>query len=757
MPTEDEWLWLKDNCSWTLSDGGYIVTSNVNGNTIFLPAAGFKSNMQYFEGSGVYWSATLDGTYSSQARALFFDENNRNTTNGERYSGYSFRPVKGESISSKYVELGPGVKWAKMNIGASSAEDYGDYFAWGETSTKTDFSWDNYKWGTYSYTGSNLTRYVSNSDYGTVDGRTLLLPEDDAATAAWGGDWRTPTNDEWYWLKSNCTVEASTENGVTGFKFTSTVSGYEGNSIFIPSAGLYRGTTATGVGSALSYWSANGYGEEASYLALSESSSGNAWSGRCEGRPVRAVYMPRVSLTSFTLSTVLLTVGVELKERIYTVCEPYESTEHGAMWNSSNPAVAKVNGWGEVTGVSPGTAYITAVSLDGGVRKTCKVTVIESYVDMGGGMEWATFNVGAGSPTEPGDYFAWGETAPKASYTWDNYRLGRENNIFYYNSNDGLVQLLPNRDAATYRMGGLWHTPSLDEWQWLYDHSTRTWVTNYNNSGVQGCVFTSTETGNSIFLPAVGIINENETEPSTTYSQYWSSSLYPASVMNYNYAGQLYLSNGYIDPKINNPRYYGCPVRAVRRKWVDMGDGLKWATTNVGGFNPEDYGDYFAWGEIKTKEDYSWSTYKWGTSSTTLTRYVMSEDYGTVDGRNILGIASNVTDDAARANWGGTWRMPTDDEWTWLRDNCTWEWATENGVYGRKVTSNITGNTIFLPAAGDRYGTSLYDAGSYGYYWSSSLNTSGSYGAWDVYFHSEEVIGSNYSRCYGFSVRPVSE
>ena len=114
--------------------------------------------------------------------------------------------------------------------------------------------------------------------------------------------------------------------------------------------------------------------------------------------------------------------------------------------------------------------------------------------------------------------------------------------------------------------------------------------------------------------------------------------------------------------------------------------------------------------------------------------------------------------DAARANWGGAWRMPTDGEWTELRDNCTWTWTTDyngTGVKGRIATSNINGNSIFLPAEGYRNYDVLSRAGNYGYYWSSSLNTDNPNGAWDVGFYSDDVGRNDGSRYCGLSVRPV--
>ena len=190
-------------------------------------------------------------------------------------------------------------------------------------------------------------------------------------------------------------------------------------------------------------------------------------------------------------------------------------------------------------------------------------------------------------------------------------------------------------------------------------------------------------------------------------------------------------------------------------EYVDLGLSVKWATCNVGATKPEEYGDYFAWGETQPKSTYNWSTYKYcNGSSSTLTKYNTQSSYGIVDDKTTL----DLSDDAARANWGGSWRMPTDAELTELRENCTWTWTTQNGVNGYKVRSRKNGNSIFLPAAGDRNDSSLGDAGSGGYYWSSSLNTDGPYIAWSVRFFSSYVSRIPYcSRCPGHSVRPVCQ
>ncbi len=191
---------------------------------------------------------------------------------------------------------------------------------------------------------------------------------------------------------------------------------------------------------------------------------------------------------------------------------------------------------------------------------------------------------------------------------------------------------------------------------------------------------------------------------------------------------------------------------------------LYWAQSNLGEnglcANPEDYGDYYAWGETETKWNYSWSTYKFCTSgynrdNAKFSKYNTSSSYGPVDNKRIL----DPEDDVAHVKLGGNWRMPTVEEWRELMTKCTWTWVKNyngTGINGRLVTAT-NGNNIFLPAAGYRYGSSLYNAGSYGSYWSSSLPVGGPYDALYVEFDSRSFYWSGYDRFYGLSVRPVSE
>lgn len=183
-----------------------------------------------------------------------------------------------------------------------------------------------------------------------------------------------------------------------------------------------------------------------------------------------------------------------------------------------------------------------------------------------------------------------------------------------------------------------------------------------------------------------------------------------------------------------------------------------WAECNLGAEKPEEYGDYYAWGEVYTKNSYSWNTYAFWTSGYSyrdlqFSKYNTSGSNGPVDKKTVL----EPEDDVAYVKLGGKWRMPTLAEWVELENNCTSTWTSQNGVKGRKVTGP-NGNSIFLPAAGYKDGTSLGYASTFGVYWSSSLNTDRPDDAWSLGFDSEDMgMFSGYYRYHGISVRPVSE
>ena len=480
---------------------------------------------------------------------------------------------------------------------------------------------------------------------------------------------------------------------------------------------------------------------------------------------------------------------------------------------------------------------------------------VAEYVDLGLSVKWATFNVGASSPEEYGDYFAWGETEPKSDYGWSTYkycngssgtltRYCNASDYGYSGYTDGKTVLDTEDDVANVNWGGSWRMPTMAEFEELSNTSNCTWTWTAMN-GVKGYRVVSKKSGcegNSIFLPSAGGRYDLGSDRIGTVGYYWSSSLNAndsngARGLDFN-SGRYYM--GYDDRNGGRSVRPVCPVpvtgislgkqsieiqpgetetltatvryengatsntvtwttsnssvvtvdqtgkvtavsvgtcsitaasgsftatctvtvKPIESEYVDLGLSVRWATFNVGAKKPEDYGDYFAWGETEPKSDYSWSTYKYCKGSYySMTKYSTNSSYGYngfTDNNSVL----DPEDDAAHVNWGGDWRMPTKAEQDELRntDNCTWTWTTMNGVNGYKVVSKksgYAGNWIFLPAAGYRGGTALYRVGSYGYYWSSSLNTGSPGGAYCLYFGSGGVGWNNDSRDYGQSVRPV--
>ena len=189
---------------------------------------------------------------------------------------------------------------------------------------------------------------------------------------------------------------------------------------------------------------------------------------------------------------------------------------------------------------------------------------------------------------------------------------------------------------------------------------------------------------------------------------------------------------------------------------VDLGLSVKWATCNLGATKPEDYGNYYAWGETKPKERYKRDNSNW---------YCVDNDVlmskGVIDGCGNL----TATYDAATANLGAGWRMPTVVEMIELKSNCSWIWTSMNGVKGYKVTGP-SDKSIFLPAAGGRDGSESLGDGNAGAYWSSAAydianSNSSSYGyieyAYGICFNSDVYLWSGSHRYYGHCVRPVSE
>ena len=754
------------------------------------------------------------------------------------------------------VDLGLSVKWANMNVGAISPEDYGDYFAWGETAPKSNYSWSTYKWCNGSNT--TLTKYNTKSSYGTVDNKTVLDPEEDAAHVNWGGSWRMPTNEEWTELRTECTWTWTSQNGVNGRKVT----GPNGNSIFLPATGYWIGFGLADAGSYGDYWSSSLRTDDpyhAYYVAFNSVGVSVYFCYRYPGPSVRPVYGEFIPVASISLDKTSLELNAGDKQQLTATVSPSNATAKDVHWISSDVFIAKVNGSGLVTAVAPGTATITAYGSSG-VSASCTVTVKKKvvepeYVDLGlpSGTKWATFNVGATKPEEYGEYFALGETEPKSNYDWSTYNLcnGSYNSLTKYNTKssygtvDNKTILDLEDDAAHVNCGGSWRMPTDAECNELMTKCTWTWTT---QNGVNGRLVTGPN-GNSIFLPAAGYWGGSSLYDVGSYGGYWSSSLDTGRPIE---TWGVYFDSGDVG-RYRSYRYNGRSVRPVYGEFipvasisldktslelnagdkqqltatvspsnatakdihwassdesiakvdedglvtavapgtatitaygssgvsasctvtvkegvqaVDLGlpSGLKWASCNVGATKPEEFGDYFAWGETAPKADYSRETYKWCCNGDldALTKYCFDSSCwggtGQMDNKSKLDLA----DDAANANMGGDWRMPTDSDWRELVNNCTVTW-TDNyegtGVAGSIFTgkkSGYTGVSIFIPAAGMRIDTATLDPGTYCFYWTSVLDMDRDPSI-ACYFMSDESNTNinSYIRSEGRSVRAV--
>ena len=432
---------------------------------------------------------------------------------------------------------------------------------------------------------------------------------------------------------------------------------------------------------------------------------------------------------------------------------------------------------------------------------------VYEYVDLGlpSGTLWATTNVGATNPEDLGDYFAWGETVPnKETYSWTTtawvyyedgaLHFSKYNTSDQYGEIDNKTELDPEDDAAYVNWGPEWRMPSAEQVNELLTQCTWEWV---EVNGVN-CRKITGLNGNYIFMPAAGQRSGANASSVGTNGNYWSRDLYATTTtVNPMNAFKLYFSKT-MKQRISGSRNQGCSVRPVyasqdaptsdyergdvnqngsvtiadvtalidyllSNKWpdpipvedyVDLGlpSGTLWATRNVGAEKPEKYGDYFAWGEVEPKDYYHGSTYKWNDSETGtmhMSKYCTKEANGVVDNKIVL----DPEDDAACVNYPNG-QMPSQEQLEELIANCTWEWSQLNGVDGLLVTGP-NGNTMFLPAAGYRMQSSVYNAGTQCNYWLNSIQEIAPLNAWKIYATSSIFQINGSSRSVGYTVRAV--
>ena len=266
------------------------------------------------------------------------------------------------------IDLGLSVKWASFNLGATKPEEYGQYFAWGETATKDEYSWETYQW--YDGDENHLTKYNA------TDQATLLNMDDDVVQQKLKGMWRVPSVGEWQELMEQCTWNWTTRDGVAGYDVTSNLNG---KFIFIPAAGYKIGNSIADSSIFGRYWLGTCYIEympdsAASGLIKSDIIS---WisSPRYMGLPIRPV-MP-IPVESVSLDKTSLQIPIGSKATLTAIILPENATVKDVIWSSSNPSIATVGSiTGEITGIAAGSTVITATTVDGHFSAQCPVQVV---------------------------------------------------------------------------------------------------------------------------------------------------------------------------------------------------------------------------------------------------------------------------------------------------------------------------------------------------------------------------------------------
>jgi len=745
--------------------------------------------------------------------------------------------VKDESeIVPQAVDLGlpSGVKWASFNLGATSPEDFGDYYAWGEPEPyylpghalddpckdwkpgkEGGYDWDSYKWikgNEYDYV---YTKYNHDDNAFTFKDYDY---EDDVARANWGGEWRTPGKADMEELLGYCVWALEELNGVVGFRLKSIING---NSIFLPLGGRRMYTQTKHIGhygqymtACLASLSIKCYVD---YVFNDDTMFGGAGTGysvesRYIGTLVRPVLGEEkvIPVTGVSLDKSEITMLPGQTYKFTATVVPEDATyKYYLLWSYDDNGVVEVYNE-SVIALKPGKAVVTVKTKDGGFQASCVVTVLgesdipHEAVDLGlpSGVKWASVNLGASSPEEFGDYYAWGETEPyyQPGHSQDDpckfWREGKVNGYTYssyrwyssgwtrYNisSEYGIVDNKTSfrdydyeDDAARAKWAGEWRMPSKADWDELNEKCTWTWT---GLNGVSG-YRVSGPSGESIFIPAAGMRAKSSIIHSGEGNYYSSDLAVSLEHQNPTSAYEMWFDQTqHTTDYWIAARYCGCSVRPVLGEpaappepdYVDMGLSVKWAKYNVGAKSETDFGDYYAWGETEPyyqdgyaynpnalwkpgkESGYYWPSYRWCNGDyDSITKYT----------DNLATLAAD--DDAATAVMGDDWRMPTLSEWQELMDpaKCYWDCTSMKGIPGYTVTSLSTGNYIFLPSAGYRNEQLISnpeDDGIIGYYWSSSL-AGYPWDAHSLFFVDEKDGGGIYihenNRCYGYTVRAV--
>ena len=554
MPSKEQFEELFNSdyttTSWTEVNGvtGKKITSNFNDESIFLPATGIY-NGSYVGTQGAYWSRSLFTGNNTGAYYLNFSWNSYYMGGRVRSNGVAVRPVRVEKAAPTLVSR---IDLNKTGVSLTN----------GQTVQLI----------AVAYPLNARNRAVS---WGTSNPSVATVDQSGNVTAVTAG---------------TCTITCYATDG-SGVKATCSVVVTQ----LVTSITLSPTSLTINIGDTYRiYHTVNPSNASNDYVSWSSSNtsvatvdqSGNVKAvdkGSCtitcssnDGSGVKATCSVTVvqKVTGITLSPTSLSMIKGSSRVITATVLPSTASNPNVTWTSSNSNVASVNYAGKVTANALGACYVTCSATDGsGYYAVCyvNVTATPQYVDLGlpSGTLWATFNIGANSPEDYGDYFAWAETQPKSEYTWGTYTYGYGSytSMKKYNATDNKTELDASDDAATTIWGSSWQTPSVSQCYELvngqYTKNERVTV-----NGVAGVRCTSRSNGKSVFFPATGYRSGTELcySGSTGSGNYWSRSLQSSG--GYSFAIRMHFSaqtqaNDYNE---GDSRFHGVTIRPVRKQ-----------------------------------------------------------------------------------------------------------------------------------------------------------------------------------------------
>mgnify|MGYP006872999812 CR=1 FL=1 len=445
-----------------------------------------------------------------------------------------------------------------------------------------------------------------------------------------------------------------------------------------------------------------------------------------------------------------------------TITLLYNSGYHGYYWTSDELGYIDITDSHEEllmsfkTAVAADAHAIRPVYVGSTTPSDGKYSTPEA-IDLGLSVKWGSFNLGANSVTDYGNYYGWGDATGLLTVGDRDGLYGR--NAKNENQVNCHIGGNPELDIVAKELGGKWRLPTPEEIEEL-QHCTISQVRDYNKSGVNG--YTFERNGKTLFFPAAGYFNDSGQKDLGQFAEIWSDSTGTNSSYAYYYRiipsdnkltmesvnRKMHLSirpvyddgsgsgnNNNDDDDDNktpaedetdktNAIVAGSDKNSktgiIPQDGVDMGTGVKWARWNLGATakkGVDSMGQYFAWGDTISRqsftEDEYMSPYK-GVAAESVTE---EAPYG------FMYIDAKY--DAATYLWGKAWSIPTSGHFLLLMNNCNIEWTTQDGVNGYLFTSKINGNQLFFPAGGFKWGEAVAYEGYSGYYWTNQVYNTG--------------------------------